>query len=183
MKLFPYQQLYFSTHEYEAPQPLFPDAVQPDGLNNLEALTGKNILLLTGIASPEQLVHDLSTYSTHLFPMSFGDHHQFKKKDIERINSQFSDLPEPKLIVTTEKDATRLRDNDGLSDAVRQHLYILPIRIKMMLDQTEEFNQKIIGYVYKNSRNSILVKGKNVHKPQDSNCIGNRSRTISFRNN
>ena len=181
--LYPYQQLFFSTHEYEAPQPLFPDAVQATEIKDLESLTSQNILILTGIASPEQVIHDLSAYSTNLFPMTFGDHHQFTKRDIERINSQFANIPEPRLIITTEKDATRLRVSEGLSDEVKKHLFVLPIRIKMMLDQSEEFNQKIIGYVRKNSRNSILVKGKNDHKPQDSNRTGDRPRTISFRNN
>ena len=182
MHLYPYQQLFFSTHEYEAPQPLFPEAIPSSEIKDLESLADKNIMIVSGIASPEQIIHDLSAYSTHLYPMTFGDHHQFTKRDIERINDQFATLPEPRLIVTTEKDATRLKGAEGLSDEVKKHLYVLPIRIKMMLDQGEEFNKKIIGYVRKNSRNSILVKGKDDHKPQDSNRTGDRPRTISFRN-
>ena len=52
MGLYPYQQLYFSTHEYEAPRPVFPETAKPDKLAGLTDLKGKNILLLTGIASP-----------------------------------------------------------------------------------------------------------------------------------
>ena len=65
-----------------------------------------------------------------LTPLVFGDHHQFKKKDVHCINETFSALPEPKIIVTTEKDATRLTQVEGLSDEVRQNIYVLPIRIK-----------------------------------------------------
>jgi tetraacyldisaccharide 4'-kinase len=92
-------------------------------------------------------------------------------------------MPSPKMIVTTEKDAVRLQHAEGLSDEVRQHIYQLPIRVKFMLEQAEEFNKKITGYVRKNSRNSILVKGKDDHKPKDGDRSGNGPRTISFRNN
>ena len=115
--------------------------------------------------------------------MTFSDHHLFKPKDVERINKAFSELPSPKLIVTTEKDATRLNMIQGLSDEVKSHLYVLPIEIKFLLEQENMFNENIIGYVFKNSRNSILAKVKNDYKPQDSHRSGDRPRTISFRNN
>ena len=89
-------------------------------------------------------------------------------------------MAEPKVILTTEKDATRLTVAEGLSDEVKNSLYVLPMRIVIMQNQEEEFNNKILGYVYKNSRNSILAKRKDDHKPQNSNSTGNRTRTISF---
>ncbi|WP_033148560.1 tetraacyldisaccharide 4'-kinase [Prevotella sp. P6B1] len=186
MKLYPYQQLYFSTLEYDAPQPVFRNVAIPTGsigLDSLAGLSGKNILLLTGIASPEQLMHDLQEFDSQITPLTFADHHNFNRKDIETINNAFASLPEPRLVLTTEKDATRLQATEGLSDDVKKHLYMLPLRIAIMQDQEEEFNQKIIGYVYKNSRNSILAKGKNDHKSNNSDSVGDRPRTISFRNN
>ena len=87
------------------------------------------------------------------------------------------------MIITTEKDATRLFGIDGLSEEVRHNIYILPVRIAFLLDEEESFNEKIIGYVHKNSRNSILAKAKDDNMSQNSNNPGNRTRTISFRNN
>ncbi|MFC2384998.1 MAG: tetraacyldisaccharide 4'-kinase, partial [Hoylesella saccharolytica] len=72
---------------------------------------------------------------------------------------------------------------EGLSDAVRQNIYSLPIGIRFMLDRTDDFNTKIISYVRKNSRNSILVKAKNDHKSQNSHHLGNGVGPISFGNN
>ncbi len=176
MNLYPYQQLYFSTLEYDQPKAVFGDAVFTD------SLSGKNILLLTGIASPEQLLHDLQEYDSQITPLTFGDHHDFKRKDVEAINEAFASLPEPRLILTTEKDATRLMVTEGLSDDVKKQMYMLPLRIAIMQGQQEEFNQKILGYVRKNSRNSILAKGKDDYKSHHSDSAGNRPRTISFRN-
>ena len=176
MKLYPYQQLYFSTLEYDTPRAVFSGKTFDENLN------GKNILLLTGIASPEQMMHDLQEYDAEITPLTFGDHHDFSKKDVAKINESFASIPEPKVILTTDKDATRLMATDGLSDEVKNNLYSLPMRIVIMQEQEEEFNNKILGYVYKNSRNSILAKRKDDHKSQDSNCVGNGPRTISFRN-
>ena len=180
MNLYPYQQLYFTTLNYGHLKPVFPHA---QASKDIEELKGTHTLLLTGIASPEQMIHDLSPLTDHLTPLSFSDHHRFTKKDIRLINDTFAGLPSPKCIVTTEKDATRLLHVEGLSDEVRGNLYSLPVRISFMLEQQEIFNNHIIGYVHKNSRNSILAKGKDDHKPNNSNHSGDRPRTISFRNN
>ena len=180
MNLYPYQNLYFTTLEYDQLRPVFN---KNGGLHSLEDLSDQHVLLLTGIASPEQLEHDLSPIAPHLTPLTFSDHHQFKSKDIQLINDRFAALPSPKVIVTTEKDAARLLTAEGLSDEVRANLYVLPVRIAFMQDQQESFNLQIIGYVRKNSRNSILAKGKDDNKPENSNHSGDRPRTISFRNN
>ena len=179
MNLYPYQQLFFSTIEYSDLQPLFGG----DSTVTLSQLSDHHVLLLTGIASPQQMTHDLQPLIPQLTPLTFSDHHDFKEKDIALINDTFASLPEPRLIITTEKDATRLKLAKGLNEEVRNHLYVLPINVCILQEQAEVFNQQIIDYVHKNSRNSILVKRKDDHKSQDSNHSGNRPRTISFRDN
>ncbi|MGM9705440.1 MAG: tetraacyldisaccharide 4'-kinase, partial [Prevotella sp.] len=62
------------------------------------------------------------------------------------------------MIVTTEKDSVRLEDVDGLDDEVKNNIFILPIKIKFMLGGEKKFNNKIISYVRKNSRNSIMAE-------------------------
>ena len=182
MNLYPYQQLFFTTLEYDVLRPVFPK-VRHAAVPQLEDLHDVHVLLLTGIASPEQIEHDLSPYLSHLTPLTFGDHHQFKPKDIKLINDTFAAMPSPKCIITTEKDTTRLMTAEGLSEEVQNDIFILPVRIKFMLEQEESFNNHIIDYVRKNSRNSILVKGKDDNKPDNGNHSGDRPRTISFRNN
>ena len=178
MNLYPFQKLYFTCINYDKPIGIFNEQ-QLD----LESLKDKNVMLLTGIASPKQMEHDLTPMVKTLTSVSFGDHHHFKSKDIDRINEIFESMPEPRLIITTEKDAVRLRDSEGLYEIVKDNLYALPIKVSFMQDQEENFNEKIISYVRKNSRNSILAKRKDDHKSEDCHHSGNRPRTISFRNN
>jgi tetraacyldisaccharide 4'-kinase len=183
MKLYAYQNLFFTTLQYGQLKPLFEKGTTAGGLQTIDQLGDQNVLLLTGIASPKQLYYDLKPVAANLTPLSFSDHHQFSEKDQEIINEQFSALPSPKCIITTEKDATRLQDCKGLSDDVRKNIYVLPVSIRFMQDQDNMFNQQIRDYVRKNSRNSILVKRKDDIKPQNGNHSGDRPRTISFRNN
>ena len=185
MKLYPYQQLFFSTHEYEMPIAVFSEEQGKLGasetLDSLASLKDKNVLLLTGIGSPEQMKHDMEQMTDHVTPLTFSDHHDFKQKDIVAINEAFAALPEPKVIITTEKDATRLAVLEELSSEVKQHLYKLPIYIQIMQDQEELFNQAILGYVRKNSKNSILAKGKDGNKPKGGEQTESKPFKISFR--
>ena len=157
MNLYPYQQLFFTTFIYKPLQHVF--MTEGNDTPQLESLASQHILLLTGIASPRQMLADIES-ATGQSPatLTFPDHHHFRKKDIERINQTFIAMPQPRIIITTEKDAVRLKDADGLSDDVRRHLYALPLHVAFMLEQGQLFDDKILGYVQKNARNSILVR-------------------------
>ena len=181
MNLYPYQQLFFTTLEYGQMKPVFPTA--KDSRLSLEDLKDTHVLLLTGIASPKQIYYDVKPHAKGINSLAYGDHHAFKQKDVHHINEAFANMPSPKVIITTEKDMVRLETVEGLSDEVRNNLFVLPVRISFMLDGEATFNENIIGYVRKNSRNSILAKGKDDHKSEDSHRPGDRPRTISFRNN
>jgi tetraacyldisaccharide 4'-kinase len=177
MNLFTYQSLFFTTLEYGELFMLFGNEKKA-----IDKISDQHVLLLTGIASPQQMILDLEPLCLETIPLAYSDHHDFKAKDIARINQMFEAMPAPKMIITTEKDAARLETAEGLNDEVRNHLYVLPVEIKFMQEQEKLFNHKILSYVQKNSRNSILVKNKDEHKSEDSHHSGNGSRTISFRN-
>ena len=178
MDLYPYQQLYFTTIDYEPLSPIFANDAQPT-----VSIDGQNVLLLSGIASPEKMRLDIEgAFSpASLTPMAFGDHHNFSKRDIRRINEAFSALPEPRLIVTTEKDAARLTGAEGLSDEARRRLYLLPIRISFMLDGDRQFDEYIKRYVLANSKNSILAKKKDRSKAGADKEKTGKPTTISFK--
>ena len=179
LDLYPYQSLYFTTLIYDNLKQVYGTESMP--INSLPDRC--NVLLLTGIASPKQMQNDLSVYNYNLSYLSFSDHHNFSKKDIRTINRRFAELPSPKVIITTEKDVARIKFVEGLNDEVKESMYALPVRIQFMLGQEEDFNNKIINYVRKNSRNSILVKTKDDNKSQNSNNTRNGAGSISFRNN
>ena len=189
MNLYPYQQLYFSTLDYEELQPVFKDTKE---LKSKKDLKTQNILLLTGIASPRQMNEDLKPIVKSITPLTFSDHHSFSPNDVELLNATFAEMPSPKCIITTEKDAARLQTTEGMSDEVRKNLYKLPVRISIIQNQEEAFNQHIMSYVLKKSRRTLTHKKSNtqkhgqkqVQKPQQKQAAAvkdaNRSQTIKF---
>ncbi len=179
LNLYPYQQLFFTTIEYE---PLRPMYFGPE--RELGSITKEeNVLLLTGIALPEQIIYDMRPYFGNVAHVSFPDHHQFGSDDIRRINQAYRNMPYPKIVVTTEKDSIRMIGMDGISDEIRHNIYILPIKVRFLMDQGEEFNNKILDYVRKNSGNGRVAGTEDAVGPGDGDNTGHGAGTISFRDN
>lgn len=148
LHLYPFQQLYFSTMRYGALRPLFgqaPHSWQGD----------EEVLLLTGIAHPEPMVEYLQPRVKRIVPLHFPDHHAFNGTDMKQIASSFQALPpETRVLVTTEKDATRLMCHNLSDKALKERCYALPIEIEILQNQQDTFNQNILTYVRTNPRNS-----------------------------
>lgn len=194
LNLYPYQELYFTTMTQLPLKPLFAEGkpLEKSGLL-------PNVLLLSGIASPEQIVEDMRNKCTSITPMHFPDHHQYTKSDAEAINTQYKMMSKPAIIITTEKDATRLENLPNLSAEVRAAMYVQPIRVTFMQDEEEKFNERIKSYVRKNQRDSRMAEETDNAEPatdgmlfrqselqgnpvaaDNSNSAGDRPRTISF---
>ena len=178
MALFPFQQLYFTTIDQCPLEPLFEEGEAAPKEENLP-----NVLLVTGIASPEQMVKDLKGHCRSITPMQFGDHHQFTASDVEAINMAYKMMEKPAVIITTEKDATRLETVSGLSEEVRKKTYVQPIRISFMLNEGDKFNNNIIDYVRKHQKNGRMAERTDDNIAASGNSAGDRTRTIGFRNN
>lgn len=176
--LYRYQHLFFTSIRYGVLTPLY--CGEERKLSSIRK--SDNIMLLTGIASPQQMMNDLGTYSNNIIPLTFADHHNFTDSDVVLINTKFSEMASPKMIITTEKDAARIFGLKGLSEEVRHNMFSLPIQMEFILDDAEMFNEYIISYVRKNSRNSILAKSQDDDKSDNSHNFRDRARTISFRN-
>ena len=179
MDLFPYQQLYFTCLKYGDLHSLFNNSTRP--LTDIKP--NEHTLLITGIASPEQMVEDLSPYCKNITSLKFSDHHQFNADDVEKINSTFAMMQTPRLIITTEKDATRLENIEGLSEEVRNSIYTLPVEVQVMLDQQEKFDEVILSYVQKNSKNSTLTKEKNRKIQEAKNPSDSKEKPIRLPDN
>ena len=166
LALRPYQHLFFTTVEYgplrplvPCPATLFPSMDDETKLNcaprTITADT--HVLLVTGIAAPKPLVDYVSSLTNHVKVLSYPDHHDFTRNDIRRIEEAYGALTgDDRCIVTTEKDAARLLGHPDVSDALRQAIWVQPIGIRFLKDQAENFNNHIIDYVRKNSRNRVI---------------------------
>ena len=148
LHLKPFQSLFFSTIKYGNLRKLF-----GEGEIRLEQLRKDNmhVLLVTGIGNPQQMEQDMRKYAQYVTPLSYPDHHFFTRKDAKEINKAAQKMPKPMIVVTTEKDAARLRTLNGLSEAVHNNIYVFPIEIEILKEKKTILNEQIINYVHKNS--------------------------------
>ncbi len=148
-------QLFFSTVCYDGLLPLFNPSLEGCG-----TVKGREVLLLTGIARPEPLKKELERRGAIVTLMQYADHHNFSTGELEEIARNFSALPsQGRLVVTTEKDAERLRGRSDLPDIIKDNICSIPIKIKI-IDEEHRFNQIIKDYVRENSRDrGILAVG------------------------
>jgi tetraacyldisaccharide 4'-kinase len=161
LKLYPYQTLFFTQYIYLEPIPVFGEKLA-NPINKEKLLKDSfDILLVTGIVSPKQLRGHLKRFSKqkYIHSINYPDHHDFTEKDIEEIAQKFSSLTNKnKVIITTEKDASRFLAIPDLPKEIKKSLYYIPIRVEFLLNKEQKFNEIITSYVRKNKPNSRISK-------------------------
>lgn len=104
-----------------------------------------NVLLVTGIANAAPLVEHLKNYY-HIEHLEYGDHYAFTAADIREIHQKFDTFAsEPKMILTTEKDFMRLKDQVQDWKLDQYPWYYQPISIQ--IEEEEKFKALINRYV------------------------------------
>ena len=146
------QKMFFTTFGYGEAYPLFPQAVPVAE----QCLAGKSVLLVTGIAKPAPLRRYLEQTAASVTELAFPDHHNFTTIDLRRMSDALASLPHDAVVVTTEKDAERLVEMSGLDNRLRRCLLVQPITVRFLFGQQEEFNQNILDYVAKDTRNCAV---------------------------
>jgi tetraacyldisaccharide 4'-kinase len=154
LHLYPYQTLYFTTLAYGELVPVFPEKKQKKVTKNQLKKGNYTVLALSGIASPEPFEQYLSNYATKLESLRFPDHHHFSRKDLGEIEKKFNSITDPdKIIITTEKDATRLKSSSDFPPSLKSQIYYIPLTISFMLEQEKSFNKQIYDYVGRRKQN------------------------------
>ncbi len=143
---YPHLRIFFSSLTYCDPVPVGGNREQvfPD-------LTGQTIILVTGIVNPKPLYIHLSSFTRDIIHLEFNDHHSYTQEDIKQIMNVFhSSKSDKKVIVTTEKDAVKLKEfvNFGLLP-VEQTCYV-PVKVNFLGRSGDEFDKMISDYVGKN---------------------------------
>jgi len=159
MKKAPYQNLFFTTYIYGAPVPVYNNFLTGENLIPDENdFPETDVLLVTGIANPQPLYDYLDKQFRKILSLRFKDHHRFNENDLYKIIDSFRKLPsEKKIILTTEKDAVRLKQLGNIvPDEIMKVTFYIPVYVHFLNDDSEEFNNIVIDYVRKNKRNNRL---------------------------
>jgi tetraacyldisaccharide 4'-kinase len=141
LRLRPDQRLFFSGIDYDEP--------------NWGSTAGFGIpfgqdtsaLLFTGIANPEPLLMHVRSLYGAVEHIPFPDHHTFDPNDLKRLASVFGSFAAgPKTLITTEKDAARLRSLMGGSPLEGLPLAVIGMRT-VILNEPELFADLILHHV------------------------------------
>ncbi|MBC7744610.1 MAG: tetraacyldisaccharide 4'-kinase [Flavobacterium sp.] len=118
-----------------------------------------HLFLLTGIASTEPFVDHLRRYTQRITHHTYPDHHQFSKKNIIKLASEFkNETAVNKLIITTEKDAQRLKSSAFKELLKLLPVYYLPVKACFHQEDEKRFNDLIKKYVREHSINNRIHK-------------------------
>jgi tetraacyldisaccharide 4'-kinase len=146
------QKVFFTSFSYGPLLPLFNDGILEEMSLNITETGVKETVLITGIAFPQPLKKHIEKYFKNVIHLEFPDHHYFSKKDIEKISSTFNGLKsEEKILITTEKDAARLREFINIENSLKGAFYYIPVKVRF-LNNKQEFDNLISEYVGKNNR-------------------------------
>jgi tetraacyldisaccharide 4'-kinase len=130
--------IFFTHISYHIPRPLWPTQ-QP--------VFSKNILLITGIANPQPLVHYVSQHYNLIQHTAFRDHHIFTNQDVKNILATFEAVPyQAKCILTTEKDSVRFRQPALQSWLQGVPIFYLPISMELLEDE-KKFKHLIFEHI------------------------------------
>ncbi len=133
------QQIFFSAIQYGKPYHIVEKTV-------LDIDGSMEVLLVTGIASPEPLKKFLTEYCKAFYELTYSDHHIFSIDDLKHIVKRFESVQaENKIILTTEKDATRLIK--FAQELKKISLYVIPIEPHFLFGEEKRFTDLIVTFI------------------------------------
>lgn len=135
----PHQKLFFTTIAYGTPY-----HITRRDFHFIDEKT--EVLLVTGIANPKPLKQFLEERIQSYQMLQFNDHHIFSIDDWKDIRKRYDSMDaDRKILLTTEKDATRLvkfhHEIDGIP------FYVMPIEHKFLFGQETEFIGEVTNFI------------------------------------
>ena len=129
-----HQRLYFSFYQYGDPYYLF-------NPNYIFKLSDKvEVVLFCAIANTDYLEAYLENTVAKAKILKFPDHHYFKNAEIGNLKAQFDSIANTqKVILTTEKDAVRLRLHQDFILENQLPIFVLPIEVDFLFHEKEKF--------------------------------------------
>ena len=136
----PAQKVFFTYQSYDEPVSLY----------NEQCAAEKNadVLLFAGIANTYSLEDHLKKTFRSVTTLKFADHKDYTEIVLEDILKKFQEIKsENKIIMTTEKDAVKLRKPEFESILAGIPVFYQPLKIAFPETYHQDFNKLIFEYV------------------------------------
>lgn len=130
------QRLFFSAIGYA-------DFLRAGGVLTRDSeIAARGAVAVAGVGRPGPFFDEVERRIGPMPKMSFADHHDFAPADLERIMEALDGVGSESLLLTTEKDATRLPSSVGGHEVAA-----LPIKTDILFGEAEEFDNKILHLI------------------------------------
>ena len=130
LQLVAYQKIYFTRVVPTAAVPLFQTP------NHL--LEGDEVIVMSGIGNPKPFIKSVRKHYNVVANLVYPDHHVYTVEDIEKIVSHIKQHPNA-MLLTTEKDAVKLRRSRRVPDMMRERLFYQPVKVEFLEGSDENF--------------------------------------------
>ena len=147
-----HQEVYFSYLEYEEPYPVFSDS------KPITFPSEHYFIVLTGVEDPEPLHAYIRENECEMEAIARKDHHSFTERDLEQVKRSlhYSAAKNP-VILTTEKDAARMKGSDLADAFAKLPVHTMPMKVKVHGDdEPERLAQKLAKHVREDQRNDRI---------------------------
>lgn len=135
------QHIFFTSIQYGQPYHIISRQQKPLTPND-------EILLLCGIANPAPLKNYISNQAKSYNLLSYADHHIYTIDDLQEVNKRLHDMHSPyKMIITTEKDATRLMKFQV--ELEHLPLYVIPVAHSFLFSEGMQFDYLVNTFIEK----------------------------------
>ena len=135
---FPRQRIYFSRYQYSQPY----DLLRPDVRRPLDLDT--HVLLVSAIANTDYLLQYIGSEAGSVHTLEFEDHHYFDESNLNDILRRFDAMPQRnKIILTTEKDATRLELHEAFLWKNQLPVFVLPVEVVFCDNDEADFQADV----------------------------------------
>ena len=137
-----YQRVFFSKYAYAPPYSFY------DPRRRIRLEKDMDVILVSAIANTQYLFDYLDEVVEEVHSLDYEDHRIFTERDIEYINTVFQNRPNPKkIIITTEKDATRLDLHRKKISEWKWPLFVLPVEVAFIGESGQVFDQSIKDFL------------------------------------
>jgi tetraacyldisaccharide 4'-kinase len=125
-----YQKIYFTrVVPTQAVSPFYPE-------NSL--FFGEEVVVMSGIGNPKAFVRGVRKEYKIVDKMIVSDHHVYSVADLNRIVDMLEKHPQAKLL-TTEKDAVKLRRSHLVPQIIRERLFYQPLKMEFLPGSDNDF--------------------------------------------
>ena len=124
-----YQRIYFTRVIPSAPISLFS--------SEFTLKPGDEVVVMSGIGNPKPFVKGIREQFKVVATYNFPDHHIYSVDDLQRVAKSLEKHPAACLL-TTEKDAVKLRRSRRVPEIIRQRLFYMPVVMEFLEGSDED---------------------------------------------